>query len=329
MSALNFSKFSRIGFILELILCSCFINLPAPSQVRIAPTVSVHGCDFCLASQGISPLEAGASGLRVDLRYVSLGTVYQDGKRTDNREGELESHLTQQYSLLYSPSHLISVGAIVPVARRHFERAAGNGTVAHGTQYGLGDISLLVRVKPIVEHDLESTLLLSILAGVKFPTGKTDGRDNLGELLDAHIQLGTGSTDLLLGASAFAGVDRFAFIVNLLGGFAGKGANGHMFGNALNYEATVRYRVWPDDYEFPEWLAVLGFSGDLRGHEKTDNLDDPDSGGHVAYLSPGLQVMVSTSITLDLVYQQPLLHRLYGRQLGEDFRVMVGLQFLL
>jgi hypothetical protein len=255
--------------------------------------------------------------------------MYHDGRSADNPESDLETHLTQQYSFLYSPIHTLSLGMIVPVARRHAERIAEDGTVVHGTQYGLADISLLLRVKPIVEHDIESTYILSIAGGVKLATGKTDGRDNLGELLDAHVQLGSGSTDLLLGASGFAGIDRFAFIVNLLGGFTGKGANGHRFGNSLNYDITARCRIWPDDYEFPEWLAVVGISGDLRAKEEMNGIKDPDSGGHVAYLSPGLQVMVSTSLTLDLVFQQPILHRLYGRQLGEDFRLMVGVQFLL
>jgi hypothetical protein len=255
--------------------------------------------------------------------------MYLDGHSTENSEEELETHLTEQFSFLYSPIHALSIGAIIPVARRHSERIAGNGALVHGNQYGLGDISFLVRVKPIVEHDLESTYILSIAGGVKLATGKTDGHDNLGELLDAHVQLGSGSTDLLLGASGFAGVDRFAFIVNLLGGFSGKGANGHRFGNSLNYDVTARYRIWPDDYEFPEWFGVLGLSGDLRGDEETNGVKDPDSGGHVVYLSPGLQVMVTPGITLDLVFQQPILHQLHGRQLGEDYRLMAGVQFLL
>lgn len=319
---------ARPRVLVLLIIFSFSFSFSAYTQALVPPYGRFNGCDFCLASQGISPLEAGASGIRADLRYVSLKTLYQDGRATENQEREVETHLTQQYSFLYSPVHTLSLGVIVPVARRHTERIAEGGATVHGTQYGLGDISLLLRFKPIVEHDLESTYILSIAGGVKLATGKTDGRDNLGDLLDAHVQLGSGSADFLLGASGFAGIDRFAFIVNVLGGIAGKGANGHRFGNSLNYDATARFRVWPDDYEFPEWFAVLGISGDLRAREETNGLEDPESGGHVVYLSPGLQVMVSPTITLDLVFQQPLLHRLNGTQLGEDYRLMVGLQVI-
>ena len=40
---------------------------------------AISYCDYCLASQGISPLEVGSSGVRADIHYLSLGSLYQDG----------------------------------------------------------------------------------------------------------------------------------------------------------------------------------------------------------------------------------------------------------
>jgi hypothetical protein len=197
-----------------------------------------------------------------------------------------------------------------------------------GSQFGLGDISLLLRFKPFIEHGMETTYILSLVGGVRFPTGRTDGHDSRGDLLDSHIQLGTGSTDILMGMSGFATAERLAFILNLLGGFAGKGAHGHQFGNTLNYDGTVRVRVWPEDFQPPLFFFSLSLNGDLRGKERQDGVEDSNTGGNVTYVSPGLQVFITESLTLELTYQRPIIHRLYGLQLGEDYRWSSGLQFL-
>lgn len=287
-----------------------------------------NACDFCLAAQGISPLEVGSSGMRIDVRYLSVGTMYQDGSKTDNIGHELETHLTQQYSLFYALSSTFSIASLVPVPRRHSEQITSQGKLVHGNQFGIGDVALLARFKPYVGHGMESTYILSIQGGMKLPTGRTDGRDSQGELLDPHVQLGTGSTDFLMGASGFAANERFAFIANFLGGFTGKGANGHQFGNTLNYDATVRYRLWPEGYDSPQFFLTFSLDGEMRGYELLDGVVNPNSGGNVVYASPGIQVFLATGLTLELSYQEAVLHNLYGQQLGEDYRLMSGLQIL-
>ncbi len=287
-----------------------------------------NACDFCLAAQGISPLEVGSSGVRIDVRYLSVGTLYQDGSKTINSSRELETHLTQQYSFFYALGSSVSLSALVPVPRRHSEQVSGQGQLVTGNQFGIGDVAFLARYKPYVGHGMESTYIISIAGGVKLPTGRTDGRDSQGNLLDAHVQLGTGSTDILLGASGFAAIGRTAFIVNLLGGASGNGANGHQFGNTLNFDATVRYGISSDDYDSPQLFATLGLVGELRGRERQDGAVDENSGGNVIYASPGVQLFVTPALTFELSYQQAIIHGLYGQQLGEDYRFVSGIQIL-
>ena len=298
------------------------------SQFSHTALPAFNACDFCLAAQGISPLEVGSSGMRIDVRYLSVGSLYQDGSRIVNADHELETHLTQQYSLFYALSNSVSLSALVPVPRRHSEEITSGGQMVTGNQFGLGDVAFLARYKPIVGHGMESTYILSLVGGVRLPTGRTDGRDSQGDLLDAHIQLGTGSTDALMGASGFAAMGRTALILNLLAGFSGKGANGHQFGNTLNYDVTVRYGILPDDYDSPQLFATLGLIGELRGHERQDGVPDGNSGGNVMYVSPGLQLFITPALTLELSYQQSVIHGLYGQQLGEDYRFVSGIQIL-
>jgi hypothetical protein len=304
------------------------IHESAFSQFSQHGMATFNACDFCLAAQGISPLEVGSSGMRIDVRYLSVGTLYQDGSKAINSSRELETHLTQQYSFFYALGSSVSLSALVPVPRRHSEQVSSQGQLVTGNQFGIGDVAFLARYKPFVAHGMESTYIVSIAGGVKLPTGRTNGRDSQGDLLDAHVQLGTGSTDILLGASGFAAMGRTAFIVNLLGGFNGKGSSGHQFGNTLNYDATVRYGISPDDYDSPQLFATLSLIGELRGHERQDGGVDENSGGNVIYASPGVQLFVTPALTLELSYQQAIIHGLYGQQLGEDYRFVSGIQIL-
>jgi hypothetical protein len=286
-------------------------------------------CDFCLASQGISPLEVGSSGIRIDLRYLRLSTSYLNGSRTSNEREELESHFTQQYSFFYALAPRFSVSAIVPVPKRHSEELGENGNMVVGNQFGVGDLSLLLRYKPVVDHGMTSTTIFSLTAGLKLPTGRTDGKDSEGNLLDAHVQLGTGSTDVLAGASTFVAWERTALIANLLAGITTAGANGHQFGNSLNYDLTVRYKIYPAEYDETQLFMTLGVNGELRGREIQDGMSDPNTGGNVTYVSPGLQFFVSSAVSVEAIFQYPFLHALHGEQLGEDFKIVTGIQLLL
>ncbi len=313
---------------LPLLLLLSFAPRPLFAQFAESGRSVFDACDFCLAAQGISPLEVGSSGLRVDVRYLSVGTVYRGASKATNTEQELETHLTQQYSLFLALNDRWSLATLIPVPRRHSERVDDQGQMAVGNQFGVGDVAMLARYKLFVGHDFESTYILSMQGGLKLPTGRTDGYDSRGGLLDAHVQLGTGSTDVLAGMNGFAAVGRVAMIGNVLASLTGKGAHHHEFGNSLNYDATVRYRLWPTEYEETQLFLTLGLNGELRGHERQDGFVDSNSGGNVVYASPGVQIFVSPDFSLEFSYQHAVLHNLYGQQLGEDYRLMSGVQIL-
>ncbi len=315
--------------ILTVFLCASIETGHAQlSQRPDLPMSSFSACDFCLAAQGISPLEAGASGLRADFRYLTLGSMYRGGSRVANSDGEVESHFTQQYTLFFQLDRAWTISGIIPFARRHTEFTAENGTVVNGNQFGLGDLALLVRYKAIMMHGMESTYMLSVNAGVKAPTGRTNGYDSQGNLLDAHIQLGTGSTDFLVGSSGIAAFDRAALIANVLTSITTQGAHGHRFGNSVNYDLSLRYRLFPDDYEGVQFFGVMGVNGEWRGNEIQDGTPDENSGGNVTYISPGAQVFFTPSFSVEAAFQYPVLHALHGEQLGEDYRIMTGVQLL-
>ncbi|MDB5034182.1 MAG: putative lipoprotein [Chlorobi bacterium] len=310
------------------IIIPILIGVQSMSRAQISfgspPATPVSKCDFCLAAQGISPLEAGGSGARLDIRYLRLGTVYEGGTREANDEQETEWHLTQQYSVFYGVGPGATLSALIPVARRHSEAIDEQGASVTGDQFGLGDISLIGRYRAIDEHEFTTTTIVSLVGGLKLPTGRTTGTDSRGELLDAHIQLGTGSTDLLFGANYFGAADRFSAAVNLLAGVPTGGANGHRFGPGLNYDATLRYRVYPEIIDTRMFFLGITAAGEHRGREKEEGVIVENSGGGVVYLGPNAQVYLSPSLSFEAAFQYPVAHSLNGRQLGEDYRVMAG-----
>jgi hypothetical protein len=303
----------------------------------------VRACDFCLISQGISPLETlSGSGLRLTQRYALNDSVYRGTEEIDNPGGR-ESFWTTDLSLFHSVEQVPGLLLTANVPLRHTEldghvHAHGDGEVeAHddrGEETGIGDVSLLARYTFLTHHTLDSTLLLAGTVGVKLPTGATDGKvDGSDEFMDAHTQLGTGSTDLLLGASANLARGRFGVAANLLSGITGEGEVGdvdHSFGNWLNYDLTGRYRVWPATVGAGgnSVFLSLGANGELRGRETEGGVELEDSGGHTVYVSPGLQVNVEQNWVFEFSYQHAVYHDLNGVQLGEDYKVFGSLTYL-
>jgi len=302
-----------------------------------------HACDFCLISQGISPLETlSGSGLRLTQRYALNDSVYRGTDEIDNPGGR-ESFWTTDLGIFHSVEQVpgLLLTANVPLRRTELDghvHAHEDGEVeAHddqGEETGIGDVSLLARYTFLTRHTLDSTLLLAGTVGVKLPTGATDGKvDGGDEFMDAHTQLGTGSTDLLLGASANLARGRFGVAANLLSGITGEGEVGdvdHRFGNWLNYDLTGRYRVWPAAAGAggSSVFVSLGANGELRGRETEAGVELDDSGGHTVYVSPGLQVNVEQNWVFELSYQHAVYHDLNGVQLGEDYKVFGSVTYL-
>jgi len=295
-------------------------------------------CDFCLLSQGISPLDTiKGSGIKISERYTLLDRMYQGTTSTDN-PGIKEEHWTTELTGFYSISPEFMVLATLPYRKgRTTGELSTDGTLdsaGAGRSAGMGDVSLMGRYTFLKHENPETTDVLAGLAGIKFPTGKTDKMtaDNA-DYLDSHLQPGTGSTDYLLGLSFTHSLNRLSLSANLLGTIPGKGKFGnttHQFGNALNYDISGKYRMLPEAFEpqQPQIFASLGLSGEAREKEKTDNTVDPDSGGNTVYLTPGLQLVLAPHWVVEISYLHAVYHRLNGTQLGETFKVVSGVTYL-
>ncbi len=327
-------------------LLSFFSSIsPAQSLQSTSGTPLVSKCDYCIASEGISPIDAGSSGVRYDFRYLRDQDIFQDGKKIGNDHGDMETYVTHQLSFYYQIDNAFSVMLHVPFASRS---ESGEGTpprlvdtartVAKQTSQhhledhpyaniinGLSDVILMARYKIINEK--EAPFFLCATAGVKLPTGSTDSRDIDNNYLNPHMQLGTGSVDPLLGLSAMYGVNDYSLSAALLVALPSKGVRDYQFGTNLNYDLTFRYNLIQMG-AVSTLFASIGMNGEWHGREKQSGSEVANTGGNTTYIAPGLQFLVTTALSLEASYQYPFIHSLIGKQLGETYRFSGGIQYV-
>ncbi len=307
-----------------------------------AIAVKAEACDWCILSQGISPLETvKGAGIRINERYTNMGSVYKGTEEVTN-PGAKEEYWTTEIIGFYGVTEDVMLLAVVPYRKTkldgHLHVHEDGDMEVHsdmkGEETGIGDIAVLGRYTFFKTHTIDTTTSVAGIAGIKFPTGKTDGRtDDGAAYLDAHLQLGSGSTDFILGLSMSHVVQRFSLSANLLGVIPTEGEAGdtkHQFGNTLNYDITAKYRVYPDVFAplSTQLFFSLGLNGELREREKENGAELVNSGGHTIYLTPGVQVVAAPHWVFEFSYQHPVYHNLYGTQLGEDYKVNGAVTYL-
>lgn len=300
-------------------------------------------CDFCLLSQGISPLDTmKGTGIKISERYTLLDQVYQGTDKQTN-PGAKEEHWTTEITGFYGITPEFTVMAVVPYKKGKTSgelmlnpdgSVAGLDAAGAGDASGIGDIALLGRYTFLKQENPDSTNVLAGVFGIKLPTGKTDAKtaDGTG-FLDSHLQPGTGSSDYLLGLSYSHSRERFSLSANLLGTITTEGKFGettHEFGNSVNYDVTGKYRVYPEAFSprKPQIFLALGFNGEARQREKVAGDTDPNSGGNTVYLTPGAQLVLAPHWVFELSYQHAVYHNLNGTQLGETYKAIWGVTYL-
>jgi hypothetical protein len=271
--------------------------------------------------------------------------MYDDGKEIVNLSSAEETYITHQVSMYYHIGEGFSASLYLPFVNR-YQSGSGEAphhsmgstigssqTPQHGTATepynyqvnGLSDIAIYGRYRLI--GDEASSFFMTVSAGVKLPTGATNVHNDEGELLNPHIQAGTGSTDPLLGLDMFYGGGDYSLSLNLMSCYPTKGAQNYQFGTMLNYSINGKYNLL-NFGDMNSIIAALGVSGELHGGETMNGEAVANTGGNTTYVFPGIQLLVGNMFTFDLSYHIPITHALKGTQLGESYKVMAGAQYL-
>ena len=261
------------------------------------------------------------SDLRSDTNSVNR-TAYAFPNDQEIQQRTLNRNTWLDLNYVADSSWAISVAA--PWHDRfHTTIAAGDTDISTSRASGLGDVRLLARWQ-----DVKPSGSFGLQFGLKLPTGRFDQNfsngPQAGGPLDRGLQLGTGTTDVI------AGVSWFARPATELGTFAQATLQqplaaraGFLPSTSLTLSGGVR------------WLNTSRFTPQLQLNLKTEGrehgaeADTPNSGGTLAYLSPGVTAEISTTSNAFVFVQLPVYQRVNGLQLEPRWLLSVGLRFKL
>ena len=297
-------------------------------------------CGCSLSGDAAMGYSAGA-GWRFSLEY---DYIHQDQLRSGTHEvagvpdgNELERETLNRYftaGLSYSPNSAWSLSLYAPyVERTHsthgeIDSAQPLPELSSSRSASLGDVRLIGAYQGFLP-----TRNLGVELGVKLPTGATDvrfyGGPLAGEPLDASLQPGTGSTDLIVGAYYYRAIaqdwDAFANALFQAAVAERQDQPGNDFrpGNAVTVSAGIRYVV------SARFLPQLQVNLVHKAPDTGALADVQSSAGSVAYLSPGLSVALTRRLGVFGFVQLPLYSNLYGYQLFPRWTASIGASYAL
>jgi hypothetical protein len=198
---------------------------------------------------------------------------------------------------------------------------ATNSVERRGEASGVGDLLLLGEWRFLKEP--VAAVEAALLAGVKLPSGQTDVRDHSSRRFETEFQPGSGSTDPLIGLALTRRFGPWSLDGNILHQFATTGAQRTNLGDRFVYNAALSYRLFggsaadaepahshsptkhvhvhddghvhvhePEEAPSPTFTldGILELNGRWEDNERVAGVRDPNTGGNVVYLSPGLRV---------------------------------------
>ena len=267
---------------------------------------------------GLTPFK-GQWIYRSQLRYT---------KKADDptpQDRKLEAFAMPQ-TLVYGFTEKISTILTIPFLSKELDSTADGVRISRGDA-GLGDLLLLGKYRLYTKDYPTATSRFSVVAGTDLPTGQSGDADARGKL-PRDLQLGSGSADPLVGgAYTWQSLDD-EWDVSLTYQF-NTTANKFEFGDVLTYTVGYQRRVWPirlpERGLYAQWNVVLEANGqwEQRANDHSRRIDN--TGGHLLFLSPGLQVATKHFVVESSV-QLPVLQNLNGNQVEPDFALVASVR---
>jgi hypothetical protein len=237
--------------------------------------------------------------------------------------------------------------AYLPYLYRSYQRSIPSG-IEQGTISGLGDSELEATALALRHVDHRRAALVTLIAGVKMPTGSSseldqEGTHVHGESTDGgHVHaitdptagfgyrvfvhphdlaLGTGSWDGLFGLQSFWRLDRAYATARGLYALRTVGRDGFHAGDELSWGGG------PGWYLVHRERGTLGLlanvTGEVRARDELEGQPIDDSGATEVFIGPDLSatwIALSAELGVDL----PVYQRVNGAQLVAGYRLHLG-----
>ncbi len=358
------------GIVTRAFCASAFALIASPAFAHHPGGASNTGGAGPIVTISASTLEAGHGAIAFLTEYLKFGgldnsdLIAAAGKHIHAHS--IDSIRSTSLSAAYGVTDDLTVSARIPWVQRtdireghhtHLPGGVVSNTVDYrGDSSGLGDLTVLGQWRFF--NNQATRTEAAFLFGVKAPTGPTNRLDQQGALFETEFQPGSGSWDVLLGAAFTQRFGAWSFDTNVLGVFAGRGAQDTRLGDRILYNAAVSYRLVgyapPSEQHAtlpasamahgpvphrhahpldkipaaPQWTVdvVLELNGEWHDYEDTAGLKDLNSGGHVLLLSPGLRV-AHGAFSGFASFGIPIVNQMNGLQSKTDYRVFTGIAY--
>ena len=331
--------------------------------ITLALTVLVSGgnayaCAACgctlstdWGNQGVGQEISNKQGFSTDLSYsyvnqnrmiygsdkassAQISTLYANGQ-------EIET-LTQTQMVTASLNYTGENGGFMLQVPYLYRTHATDGTINSpnaplGSNYttssdsGMGDVRIIGSYT-----GLSTDRTSGIIAGIKLPTGSTNtffnGGAGAGSALDSGLQLGTGSTDLILGGFTSGLVSTYGWFVQgtVQHAVATEPALGNLTyrpGDAYVLNAGIRSAAFGSKISPMLQLNVIKRQADSGTSVPVDVFSGiPVSGGTLAYLAPGVSVRAGHGMSVYGFLQLPVYQNVNSLQLVPQYTMTIGLR---
>lgn len=250
---------------------------------------------------------------------------------------ELEHDTLNRYLTLgidYSPNADWSIDLRIPyVIRTHSTYGDYDSTeplppLSDSRSSSLGDVKIIGNYQGLL-----TGRNLGLQFGLKLPTGQYGTDVNFrsgpaaGTPIDASLDPGTGSTDIIVGAYYFQALStNFQFFGNLQFQSAvtskqDQPGNDFRPGNTTTLSFGVRYEA------NPKWIPQFQVNLLHKSVDQGALADIYDTAGYVAYVSPGLNAQVGEKLHVYGFVQVPVYSDLVGYQLFPKYTFSVGASY--
>jgi len=214
----------------------------------------------------------------------------------------------------YGISNSVSVFARVPMIFRRLTTTTDDIDTRESSS-GLGDLEL----SGVISHELishpNSSYDIAVMVSVKTPTGRNSLSEG-GERLDEHLQPGTGSWGGQFGGILSRTATMYSAYASYYVRYTAENDFDYRYGTAYLYNFGLLYRA----------TSTLALTTEVNGRyskrDREEGLVQHDTGGGMAYLTPGARWLLSPRVNLIVNVRIPVIQKLNDDQ--DEGVVVVG-----
>ncbi len=303
-------------------------------------------CDFCNCLMGINPYYMESDAIHVSMLIqrsrgggnqiaapagdMSLGKIFSGGiggpgsVLHDDHGGGAHSETKNTIEIAYR-YHLLRNVLLSGFFPYHTLRV--RSTTAYSID-GPGDLTVMAQyvARTVVGDRTPATLVMG--GGLQLPTGSNSRRDPDGELLEPHMQPGSGSLNYVVSMTATVQPGRWTLALDVLGKLNTRNDRNDRLGNSLALSGFASRELFRDEYSQFALVGNGGIRGEFAARDLVQGIRDSDTGVTSLYGNLGVQVYYAF-LRVDFTVLIPVSQDRPAAGLDEEARFVSGVRIEL